>query len=177
MYREKRYDRSYRMRCRTVIHPTEYPHFIEAPGLDGFRQSPESGHLHKTKAEHEKRPADRPVIDQGFLSHIHRESRWDVQSELGADILIHAAFRIPPKILLRPAGGLAGRIPPSPCCPFILATAPPMLTPGLITPAPPELDPPRLGLSGDMPVEMRDVVPAPEPVLPVFFLIVTVFGI
>lgn len=93
----------------------------------------------------------------------------------------HTARRIPPNILFLPAGGLIGRTEPSPCAPLILATAPPILTPGLITPdSPAELvDPPRFGFSGD-------ILPGP-PILPPrlflgpfdidFFFIVADFGI
>lgn len=62
----------------------------------------------------------------------------------------------------------------------MLATAPPMLTPGLITPAPVELDPPRRGLSGDMPEPTDPLGPVPLPVplmLPPFFFSVAVLGI
>ena len=84
------------------------------------------------------------------------------------------AFRIPPSIRLLPppGGGLAGRIPPSPCCPFMLATAPPMLTPGLITPAP-SVDP-RFGFNGDIP-DPDNL--GPVLVLPGFFFNVEVLDI
>jgi hypothetical protein len=55
-----------------------------------------------------------------------------------------------------------------------------MLTPGLITPAEVELDPPRRGFRGDMPVPIDPLGPLPLPVplaLPLFFFSVAVLGI
>ena len=51
-----------------------------------------------------------------------------------------------------------------------------MLTPGLMTPAPVEPDPPRFGFRGDILVGNLGPDPGPDPALADFFFIVAVFG-
>lgn len=91
-------------------------------------------------------PGLRPV------DHFKYDYSTDMHFQLGP-----APLLIPPNNRLLPVtgGGLPGRIVPSPTELFMLATAPPILTPGDIKPAAPELEPEppavRFGFNGEMP--------------------------